>query len=129
MTPIALFLSKLIGAYSIVMAAWMILRKEAARAFVDAVTSNPTAVSIVGMIRLAFGLAIILGHDAWNSGAAIFVSLVGWAIFLGGLFSLFAPFETVRAVFEKMQFGQRFYGFALVSFLIGAALLVAGFTG
>lgn len=129
MAPIPLFLSKLIGAYSLVMAAWMVLRKDAARAFVDGVASNPTAITVVGMVRLAFGLAILLGHDAWDSFFAIFVSLLGWTIFLSGLFSLFAPFETVRAVFGKMQFGERYDVFALMSFLIGAALLIGGFSG
>jgi hypothetical protein len=129
MTPITLFLAKLIGAFSLVMTAWLILRKDVARGFVDAIINSPNATTIVGMVRLACGLAIILGHDAWDSGFAIFVSLLGWAIFLSGIFTLLAPHETVRAVFEKMQFGERYYVFALVSFVIGSALLIGGFTG
>lgn len=129
MTPITLFLAKLIGAYSIVMGAWLVLRKDEAQAFVENIARNPAAITIVGMIRLTIGLAIILGQDGWDGGFVIFVSLLGWTIFFSGLFTLFAPYETVRAVFSKMQIGDRYYLLSLLSFLIGAGLLIGAFTG
>ena len=129
MTPVTLFLAKLIGAYSLVMAAWLVLRGEAARAFVERIANDEVAITTIGMIRLTLGLAIILGHDSWDGALAIFVSLLGWTIFLSGLFTLFAPFETVRSVFRKMRFGEGQNLFALFSFLIGGVLLIGGFTG
>lgn len=129
MTPLTLFLAKLIGAYTLVMTAWMLLRKDVALQFVERMTNQPMAMAVVGMIRVTVGLAIVLGHDLWDSGAALLVSIVGWAALLSGIFTLFMPPATVRAAFSRLQYGERYYLFALFSFALGGALLIAGFSG
>ncbi len=129
MTPLTLFLAKLIGAYALIMSAWMLARKDVALQMIERISREPVAIALIGMIRLAIGLAIVLGHDLWSDGLAILVSLVGWITLISGLLTLFLPPQTVREIFAQMRFEKRYPIFALFSFALGGALLIAGFSG
>lgn len=129
MTPLTLFLAKLIGAYALIMSAWMLARKDVALQMIERISHEPVAIALIGMIRLAIGLAIVLGHDLWSDGLAILVSLVGWITLISGLLTLFLPPQTVREIFAQMRFDKRYPIFALFSFALGGALLIAGFSG
>ena len=129
MTPLTLFLAKLIGAYALIMSAWMLARKDVALQMIERISREPVAIALIGMIRLAIGLAIVLGHDLWSDGLAILVSLVGWVTLISGLLTLFLPPQTVREIFAQMRFEKRYPIFALFSFALGGALLIAGFSG
>ncbi|MFO1124868.1 MAG: hypothetical protein U1E25_06025 [Methylocystis sp.] len=128
MTPLTLFLAKLIGAYALIMSAWMLLRKDVALQMIERVSREPVAIAFIGMIRLAIGLAIVIGHDIWSDPVAAFVSLVGWIALISGALTLFLPPQTVRDLFARMRYETRYPIFALVSFALGGALLIAGFS-
>ncbi|MGZ9409531.1 MAG: hypothetical protein ACXW3J_02745, partial [Methylocystis sp.] len=96
MTPLTLFLAKLIGAYALIMSAWMLVRRDVALQMIESVSREPVAIAFVGMIRLAIGLAIVIGHDIWSDTAAALVSLVGWITLISGFLTLFLPPQTVR---------------------------------
>ncbi len=127
MTPLTLFLAKLIGAYALIMSAWMLVRRDVALQMIESVSREPVAIAFIGMIRLAIGLAIVIGHDIWSDATAALVSLVGWLTLIGGLLTLFLPPQTVRHIFARMDYEKRYPVFALVSFAFGGALLIAGF--
>lgn len=128
MSPLTLFLAKLIGAYALIMSAWMLLRKDVALQMIERVSHDPVAIAFIGMIRLALGLAIVIGHDIWSDAAAALVSLVGWITLISGMLTLFLPPQTVRDIFARMGYEKRYPVFALVSFALGGALLIAGFS-
>lgn len=127
MTPLTLFLAKLIGAYALIMSAWMLVRRDVALQMIESVSREPVAIAFIGMIRLAIGLAIVIGHEIWSDATAALVSLVGWLTLIGGLLTLFLPPQTVRQIFARMDYEKRYPVFALVSFAFGGALLIAGF--
>jgi hypothetical protein len=130
MTPLTLYLAKLIGAYMVILSLWMAARKEVALELVDRLVGDPVGVSLVGMLRLAIGLAIVLGHDVWSGGALpVVITLIGWAALLNGLLTLFAPPEAVRRIFSAMQFERRYPIFAGVALLLGLYLAIGGFAG
>ncbi|TLG79254.1 hypothetical protein [Methylocystis sp. B8] len=128
MTPLTLFLAKLIGAYALIMSAWMLVRRDVALQMIESISREPVAIAFIGMIRLAIGLAIVIGHDIWSDAAAALVSLVGWLTLISGVLTLFLPPQTVRDIFSKMGYEKRYPVFALVSFALGGALLIAGFS-
>jgi hypothetical protein len=128
MTPLTLFLAKLIGAYALIMSAWMLVRRDVALQMIESVSREPVAIAFVGMIRLAIGLAIVIGHDIWSDMVAALVSLVGWVTLISGFLTLFLPPPTVRDIFVRMAYEKRYPVFALVSFALGAGLLIAGFS-
>lgn len=126
---LTVFLARFLGAYMLAMSAWLLLRREVALRFVDRIAQNPASLAVVGMIRLAIGLAIVIGHDRWGGAVATLVTLVGWVTLLSGLTTLLAPPETTRALFARMRLAERLPAFALISFLLGAALLIGGYAG
>ncbi len=129
MTPLTLFLAKLIGAYALIMSAWMLLRKDVASLqMIERVSHEPVAIAVIGMLRLAIGLAMVIGHNIWTDAAAALVSLVGWITLISGLLTLLLPPQTLRDIFSKMDYEKRYPLFALVSFALGGALLIAGFS-
>ncbi|KAF0161492.1 MAG: hypothetical protein FD160_4176 [Caulobacteraceae bacterium] len=128
MTPLTLFLAKLIGAYALIMSAWMLVRRDVALQMIESVSREPVAIAFVGMIRLVIGLAIVIGHDIWSDTTAALVSLVGWITLISGFLTLFLPPQTVRDIFSRMAYEKRYPVFALISFALGGALLIAGFS-
>ncbi len=44
-----------------------------------------------GTILLVAGLSIVRAHNRWNPDWSILISLVGWALLLGGLYRMWAP--------------------------------------
>ncbi len=128
MTPLTLFLAKLIGAYALIMSAWMLVRKDVALQMIESISREPVAIAFVGMIRLAIGLAMVIGHDIWTDTDAALVSLVGWMTLISGVLTLFLPPQTVRDIFARMAYEKRYPVFALISFALGGALLIAGFS-
>ncbi len=129
MTPLTAFLAKFLGAYMLIISGWVLLRKDVALELVERVAHDAVGIAVIGMARLTLGLAIVLGHDLWNGGTAILVSILGWVILLSGLLTLFLPTQLTAALVGRLRFEQSYPVFALISFALGSALLIGGFTG
>ncbi len=122
------FLSKLIGLYYIFAALSMITHKEATVAAVEALIHNPPMLFIVGIITLATGLAMILGHNLWSGGAAtLLVTLVGWLTLVKGLLVLFLSPEAGVRFWGALRYEQLFYVYATISLTLGVYLTYHGF--
>jgi hypothetical protein len=127
MNPVTLYLAKFIGAYSLFAAAWLMFRREAALALVDRIASDPVFESMIGVLRLTVGLALVIGHDLWGGWLESLVSLLGWVALLSGLSAMFLPTGTMRQAIVWMRFKEKLPLYALVSALLGAALLIGGY--
>lgn len=128
MSPLTLYLAKLLGAYSLFAAAWLLFRREAATALVDRISNDPVFESMIGVLRLTVGLAIVIGHDIWSGWVAILVTLVGWIAVFSGLATMFLPAGTLRNILVWVRFKDQLPVYALVSSLLGAALLIGGYS-
>jgi hypothetical protein len=98
MSPLTIFLAKLLGLYCIIVALAMMTRKQSAVATVKALIANQPLLLLVEVIGLATGLAMILGHNVWSGGPLpVVVTLVGWlmAIRGAGLLAL-SPSATMK---------------------------------
>ncbi len=126
MTPSTLYLAKLMGAYSLFAAAWLVYRREAALALIDRISSDPVFESVIGTLRLVLGLAIIVGHNRWGGFIEALVSLIGWLAFFSGLATMFLPTGTLRRAIVWMRFKEKLPLYALLSSLLGAALFIGG---
>lgn len=129
MAPLTAFLAKFLGAYMVVMAAWLLWRKDVALQLVERVAGDPVGVAIIGMIRVTVGFAVVIAHDVWTGGTAILVSFVGWLILISGLLTLFLPASQTAALVGRMRYADNMPAFAFITFALGAALLVGGVLG
>ncbi len=129
MSSLTIFLSRLIGLYSVLVAVSMASHRDATVETVTALVHNPPAVQITGVITLVAGLAIALGHNVWSGSAlAILVTLVGWFSVIKGLVLFFLSPQTLVNFFEGAHYGQLFFVYMGMTFILGAYLTYGGFT-
>lgn len=128
MSSTTLFLSRLLGLYCILASLSLVVHKQASLSTVNMLVHNPPVVLLLGVITLAAGLAIVLGHNVWSGGLLpVIVTVVGWITLIKGLLFVFLTPDAIANLLEAMQYNQRFYLYAGVSFLIGIYLSYSGF--
>lgn len=129
MTPRTIFLSRLIGLYYIFVTLSMIMRKQSIVEWVTRVVHDPTEGFLAGVIGVAIGLAMILGHNVWSGGAvAVVVTLIGWATLIKSLLFLYLPPELEAELFlRRAHYQDFFYFYMALSLAIGIYLTYRGF--
>lgn len=120
-----LFLGRLIGLYCLVISLAMGLHKAAMVQTVTSFVHNPSLLFFAGVIGMAVGLAIVVGHNVWSGGTlAVTVTLVGWLALIKGLSLLFLSQDQAESVFlQGLHYERWYYGYATVTFLIGVLLV------
>jgi hypothetical protein len=130
MSPLTLFLAKLLGAVLLTMAAAMAARGPALAQTAKRMTSDPGMVMIGGAMRVGLGLAVVIGHDVWTGGVLpVAVTLFGWALYFSGLLLLFASPERLIALVDGMKLERNLPVYAIGVGLVGLYFLGAGSIG
>jgi len=121
------FLARLLGLFTILMSLAIWFNRRGMVAAVERLVQDSAALLIVELLGLAAGLANVIGHNVWHSLLAIVVTIVGWLILLRALALMFLSQETIEKIFEWVEWPKRSNLYALISFLIGLFLTIAGF--
>jgi hypothetical protein len=126
MSRLTVYLARLIGLFTVLLIAGLLLHGSAV---VESAMADKPLVFTYAVISLALGLAMILGHNVWSGGALpVVVTLVGWLIFAKGLLLLALAPETLTGTLTRMQYGEHIYLYVAPSLLLGLYLTWAGFT-
>jgi len=129
MSPLTVYLGKLIGIFLIVVSGAMALDKASLVEIVTALIDDRALLLIVGMAALVAGLAIVLAHNVWSGGVLpVLVTLFGWLLVIRGLVLLLVPTETFIAYFQMLRFDDLFYAYAGITFLLGLIFSYAAFS-
>ncbi len=129
MSPLTIFLAKLLGLYCVILALAMMPRKQNAVATIKALVRNPPLLLLVEVLGLAGGLAIVIGHNVWSGGALpVVITLVGWLMVIrgGGLLAL-SQDATIK-LFEALRYEELFYVYMGATLVLGLFLTYAGFS-
>src|SRR5690349_12110922 len=109
-SPRTIFLSRLIGLFSILNALSLLVHKRSVLDTASTLVRDRPLLLILGLITLIGGLAMVLAHNVWSGGALpVVVTLVGWVILIRGLILVFlSPQAVVRLYagshFEKLSY-------------------------
>ncbi len=124
-----IFLAKLIGLFCVLVSLSMLINTQATMEFIGTVAQNHSLLMIVGMIGIAGGLALVLGHNVWSGGPLpVVVTLFGWLMLVRGVMHLFAPAGMLADLYAANHLEQ-FIEIPLgVTFVLGLYLSYAGFT-
>jgi hypothetical protein len=126
MSQLTVFLARLLGLFTVLVIAAMLLRGSAV---IDAALGNQPVMLTYGIISLALGLAMVLGHNVWSGGALpVVVTLVGWLILVKGLVLLLVSPEAMARIYAQAQYRENFNLYLLPSLVLGLYLTWAGFT-
>jgi hypothetical protein len=128
MSPLTIFLGKLLGLYCIIMALALMARKQNTVAAVNALIRNPPLLLLTEVLGLAAGLAVVLGHNVWSGGALpVVVTLLGWLMTIRGAVLLALPQDAVMKLFEALRYEKLFYLFMTGTLVLGLFLSFAAF--
>ena len=129
MSPLTIFLAKLLGLYCIILALAMMTRRQSAVAAVKALIGNPPLLLLIEVLGLAGGLAMVIGHNIWSGGALpIVITLVGWLMTIRGAGLLALSPDTTIKVFNALHYKDLFYLYMGVTLVLGLYLTYAGFS-
>lgn len=129
MSPLTLYLAKLIGAVLVVMAAMLSARRATVVSLSKRLIADPGLVMLSGALRMVAGLAVVIGHDEWSNGLAIAVTLFGWLLLFSGLLLLFASEERIVRLVEAMRFDKHVAAYAGAMGVVGLLFLGEGLMG
>jgi hypothetical protein len=129
MSPLTIYLGRLIGLFLLIGALAMFLDRDSIIEMATALIDDRALLLIVGLITLGIGLALVVGHNVWSGGLfPLVVTLFGWSQLVRGLLLLLLPPEAQVAFFQFMRLEDFFYLYAGIPLLAGAYLTYAGFT-
>lgn len=129
MTSRTIFLSKLLGLYCILGGLAMIVHKQEITQTIAALVHDAPLFFMVGVITLAAGLALVLGHNVWSGGALpVVVTIIGWLTLFKGVVIMFLTSAQSSGFFlGTMSYQQHEYFYTGFSVAIGLYLTIAGF--
>jgi hypothetical protein len=123
------FLGRLIGLYLIFISLAMAAHKQTTIESMNALVHNPPVLFVIGVIAVAAGLAMVLGHNIWSGGVLpVIVTLTGWLLLSKGVLLLFLSPEAVYGLLlAASRFEQFFYPYITVVLLLGICVTFPGF--
>jgi hypothetical protein len=90
MAALTIYLSRLIGLSTLMVALSMLADKSQAMETVRTVVQDRPVLIVLGMLGTAAGLAIVLGHQVWSGGVLpVVVTVIGWVSLIRGTILLF----------------------------------------
>jgi hypothetical protein len=123
------FLSRLIGLVSLIVAVPMVLDKPSMMATFGLLVEDRGLMLVLGIASVVAGAAIVLLHNVWNKGLwPLMVTLCGWALLMRGVLILFLPADVLGSWLAALHIADYFYAYAVIPMLIGAYLCFRGFT-
>jgi len=128
MSPLTIFLGKLLGLYCIIVALALMTHKQDVIAAVNGLIRNPPVLLLAEVLGLAAGLAVVLGHNVWSGGALpVAITLLGWLMVIRGAVLLALPQGAVMKLFEALHYEERFYLYMTGTLVLGIFLSYASF--
>ena len=129
MSALTVFLAKLIGVYCIIVALTMTANKQNMIAAVNTLILSPPLVLLTGVITVALGLGVVIGHNLWSGGALpVTVTVVGWISLIKGLALLALPPGQMAKVYQALQYERFYLAYVGVTLALGLYLTIAAFS-
>ena len=125
MSRLTIFLARFIGLFAILLVAAMLVRGNA---IAETLVADAPVMFVLGIVSLAAGLAMVLGHNVWSGGVLpVVVTLVGWLILAKSLLLLLLKPDALTPILDQMQYGAHPILYLVPAAAIGLYLTWAGF--
>ena len=124
---LSIFLAKLIGVAFLIIGVFFILKTKNLQAAMMDMGKSPALMTVVGIVRIFVGLAIIYGHNEWIFRWPVVITLLGYLILFNGILMLFLQKE-IMAMILKVAPRVKFFKMAgIVILIVGIFLSYCGF--
>lgn len=129
MSPLTIYLARFLGVACLLLCAALAARPKAALAAIDSIRDQPGLLLVTGILTMAGGAAMVVGHNHWSDGAlTIVVTALGWLILIKGFAVMAAPRAVLAVFYRALGYPGRFRLVMAIGFLLSLWLTWAGFT-
>jgi len=129
MSALTVFLGKLIGVYCLIVALTMIANRRTTVDAVNDLIRDPPLVLLSGVIAVAVGLGVVIGHNIWSGGALpVVVTLVGWASLIKGIALMALPQGQMAKLYKALRYERFYLAYVGVTLALGLYLTIAAFS-
>lgn len=120
----SLFWARVLGFYAVIVSIGCFLHIDKMYKLLVDLSSNPSAMMVVGMFTLFLGLAIVVSHSVWR-GWPILVTVLGyWIVFKGITLLFFSKWISHIVAFWQ---GRDLSYAPIPALVIGLILLFCGY--
>ena len=128
MSALTVFLGKLIGVYCFIVALTMIANRRTTVDAVNDLIRDPPLVLLSGVIAVAVGLGVVIGHNIWSGGALpVVVTLVGWASLIKGIALMALPQGQMAKLYKALRYERFYLAYVGVTLALGLYMTIAAF--
>lgn len=128
MSPLTLYLGKLIGIGLLAMCLSLALRPKASLATISAMMNETGLLLVTGIFTMTAGIALVLGHNLWSGPPLVIaVTIIGWVSLLKGLAIIAVPPARLAAVYRILNYPQTLRLVMFIGALAGAWMTWAAF--
>jgi hypothetical protein len=129
MPATTVYLSRLIGVVSLIIAAAMLADRTTVVTTIEHLGQDRTALLLLGLFRVIVGAAIVLIHNVWTRGFwPLVVTLTGWAMLVRGVMDLFLPPDAIGGFATAIRVIDFYYLYAAIPLVLGTYLTLRGFS-
>jgi hypothetical protein len=93
----AIWIAAVFGPFLTILGIWMLTHRDSLMKTYTSIKSTPSVMYLRSSINMLLGLYVISRYNLWVRDATLLVTLLGWALFLRGVVTLFAPEYALKA--------------------------------
>lgn len=124
----SLFLAQLIGLSLALFALIALLRPAVVSNAIHALRdTSPLTELLFGFAGIVVGLSIVLTHNIWEGDWRVFITLVGWAALIKGVFFLYSPSTLLSFGKSIYKNPSRIRLVLLIGLVVGLYIAYKGF--
>lgn len=121
-------LARILGVYLFLLGAAMLINPTRIRPIMKDFIQHKTFIFVSGLTSILLGMIVIILHNVWIEGWPVFITLLGWVVFLNGIYRLFF-LDHFMKVMKKIIATKKYFWFGWICLLLGAYLAGVAFLG
>ncbi len=122
-----MMLEQLLGLYFIIVGVVVLYRRRSLMPAIGQLVANPALRTVIGLVEIMAGLAIVLIYTEVTLDAAGLVSLIGWTLIVEGIVYLSMPSRTVQKFLKRFNRDSWYRTGGVIAVIMGAYLAGVGF--
>ena len=129
MPALTIYLSRLLGVVFLILAVALLANREMGVAALGQLGVDRTPLLLLGLVRVVFGVVIVLVHNVWRQGFwPLVVTLTGWVILVRGVAVLLIPPDAMAGIMNAAHVVDFYYLYAAIPLVLGGYLALRGFS-
>ncbi len=124
---LSIFLAQVIGLFLVIVSLSSIVNRKIIIGAVEALSKNPAALYVSGIVALIFGLAVVIAHPIYAADWRIIITIVGWLAIFKGIARLFFTRQAALLIRKICKSSELLYALQIIALIVGAYLAYVGF--